>query len=295
MVETVVRLRLPVDLGLTLAPLRRAPVVRVERGGVWWRATRTPLGPALARYAAARGEVRVQAWGSGAEWCVATAPELLGARDSLEGFTPEGLVGRLHRRLAGLRIPRSRQVFECLVPTILEQKVAVVEARAAYRRMVLAWGEPAPGPVPLVVPPGPEVLASQPYWALHPFGVEMKRAGALREVARRAYHLDRTLAMPPAEARRLLGALPGVGPWTAAWVAQVALGDPDAVPLGDLHYPHLVSWALAGEPRGDDDRMLELLEPYAGHRGRVIRLLEAAGLRVPRRAPRAPLRSFRSC
>ena len=62
--------------------------------------------------------------------------------------------------------------------------------------------------------------------------------------------------MPLDAARRRLQALPGLGPWSAAEVALVALGDPDAVSVGDYHLPHLVSWALAGEPRGSDERML---------------------------------------
>ena len=57
--------------------------------------------------------------------------------------------------------------------------------------------------------------------------------------------------------------------------------------LGDLHLPHAVCRALAREDRGDDDRMLELLEPFRPHRGRVVRLLKAAGrAAAPRRAPR---------
>jgi 3-methyladenine DNA glycosylase/8-oxoguanine DNA glycosylase len=69
-------------------------------------------------------------------------------------------------------------------------------------------------------------------------------------------------------------------------VARGAFGDPDAVSLGDYHLPHLVSWALAGEARGSDERMLELLEPYAGQRARVIRLLELSGIMPPRYGPR---------
>ena len=69
----------------------------------------------------------------------------------------------------------------------------------------------------------------------------------------------------------------------------MALGDADAVSVGDYHLPSLVSWALAGERRGTDERMLELLAPFAGHRGRVIRLLAGAGSSRPdalRMAPR---------
>ena len=64
----------------------------------------------------------------------------------------------------------------------------------------------------------------------------------------------------------------------AARIAMIALGDSDAVALGDLHIPHMVTWALAGERRGSDERMVELLEPYRGHRARVVRLL-MAGIR----------------
>ena len=65
----------------------------------------------------------------------------------------------------------------------------------------------------------------------------------------------------------------------------------DADGVGDAHLPDMVAWALAGEPRADDARMLELLEPYRGQRARVVRLLEAAGIKIPRFGPRfAPRR-----
>lgn len=95
--------------------------------------------------------------------------------------------------------------------------------------------------------------------------------------------------MAPGDAHRRLCVLPGVGLWSAAEVALVALGDPDAVSVGDYHLRHDVSWALAGEERGTDERMLELLEPFAGHRGRVVRLLVASGIRAPRYGPRLTL------
>jgi 3-methyladenine DNA glycosylase/8-oxoguanine DNA glycosylase len=301
--QTTLRPALPVDLGLTLWPLRRGtgdPSMRAERPGVWWRATRTPEGPATARYASRNGAIEVVAWGPGAEWCLANAPELLGARDRPAGFAPDGLVARLHHAMPGLRISRSQAVFEALVPSILEQKVAGAEARRSYRQMVTAWGTPAPGPPvpvpggwrPLRLPPGPEVLAAKPYWEFHRFGIEMRRADTIRRAADAGRMVDRTVDLPPAEAHRQLQTLRGVGPWTSAEVALVALGDADAVPVGDYHLPHLVSWALAGEPRGTDERMLELLAPYAGQRGRVVRLLARSGNWAPRFGPRMPLRSF---
>jgi 3-methyladenine DNA glycosylase/8-oxoguanine DNA glycosylase len=294
-IETVVRPRLPVDLRLTLAPFRRGrsdPTIMVDRTSAWWRATRTPQGPASARYRAEGDGIRVAAWGPGAEWCLEAAPELLGARDSLEGFSPTGLVGELHRHFPGLRISRSQAVFEALLPSILEQKVTGREAHTAFAAIVRAWGEPAPGPVPLRLQPSPEALALTPYWAFHPLGVERKRTAAIQMAASRARRVEETAAMTLPDAHRRLQALPGVGPWASAEVAIVALCDAEAVSVGDFHLPHLVSYALAGEPRGTDERMLELLAPWPGHRGRVLRLLTRSGRYPARRGPRMAVRAF---
>ena len=84
----------------------------------------------------------------------------------------------------------------------------------------------------------------------------------------------------------------GIGPWTVAEVARVSYGDPDAISVGDYHIPSVVAWALAGEAKADDARMLELLEPYRGQRGRVQRLLEVSGIYPPKRGPRMPSRSI---
>ena len=70
---------------------------------------------------------------------------------------------------------------------------------------------------------------------------------------------------------------------------RVSMGDADAVPTGDYHIPNTVAWVMAGEPRADDARMLELLEPYRGHRWRVIRLAKANGS-APKYGPRLSLR-----
>ncbi len=65
-----------------------------------------------------------------------------------------------------------------------------------------------------------------------------------------------------------------------------ALGDPDAVVVGDLHIPHQVCHTLEGTDRGSDERMLELLEPFAGHRRRVQRLVLARPVRRRDLGPR---------
>jgi len=75
-------------------------------------------------------------------------------------------------------------------------------------------------------------------------------------------------------------------------VALVALGDADAVPVGDYHLPHMVGYFFDGTARSTDERMLQLLEPYRGHRARVIRLLIMAGASAPRFGPKVELRDF---
>jgi 3-methyladenine DNA glycosylase/8-oxoguanine DNA glycosylase len=177
----------------------------------------------------------------------------------------------------------------------MEQKVPSEQAWTAWRAFVRGLGEPAPGDLPgLYVPPAPETVAATPYYVFHRYGLERRRAETIRRLAGCARRLEEATVMPLDAARARLLAVPGLGPWSAAEIAQVALGDPDAVSVGDFHLPHLVSWALAGEPRGSDERMLELLEPYRGHRARVIRLLVAGGIMAPRRGPRMPLRDIAS-
>ena len=276
----------PYDLLQTLAPLahgRGDPTIRIGAGEVW-RATRRAEGPVTLRLRAVDGGVAVQAWGPGAASALQAAPDLLGAADDPSALVPQHrLIADLARRHAGIRLPRSGRAFEALLPAVCEQKVTGVEARAAFRGIVAAHGEPAPGPFGLRLPPAPALLAGLPYFAYHRFGLEQRRAEVIRAAARLAPRLD---GLGPGEAYRLMGSVPGIGPWTLAEMGRVAFGDPDAVSVGDYHLPNLVAWALAREPRADDERMLALLEPYRGQRGRVQRLLEASGLRAPRYGPR---------
>ncbi len=297
--EREVPLPAPYSLRLTLgihARGRGDPSMRFEVSGSTWRATRTPDGPATLYIEARDGSARARAWGPGSSWALAGLEGLLGVDDDPGALVPQHpAVEAAVRRSPGLRIGRTRSVLEALVPAIVEQKVTGAEASRTLRGLVRTYGEDAPGPPGLRLPPAPGVLAGLPYHAFHPLGLERRRAELVRAVCRDAGRLERlgaAAAGPEAQpgAREAfyaaLVAFPGIGPWTAAEVGIRALGDPDAVSVGDFHIPSMVAWALAGEPRGTDDRMLELLEPYRGQRGRVTRLLELAGFEAPRRGPR---------
>jgi 3-methyladenine DNA glycosylase/8-oxoguanine DNA glycosylase len=277
-----------------LAMSRHDPCVRTTEDGFWW-ASRTPDGPATLNLRRDGAELHATGYGSGAGWVLERADAIAGLRDDVSGFaelaSAHPAVARLAKVHSGLRLPATGRVFQRLLRAILEQKVTGKEAYGAYAAIARHFGEPAPGPIPgLRLPPDPAVIAAAPYWRFHPFGVEQRRADTLRRAAREAERLER--CPDSATATRFLTAIPGIGPWTAAEVVRVAYGDPDAVSVGDYHIPNTVAWALAGEVRGDDARMLELLAPFQGHRGRVCVLLEASGIGAPRFGPRMPLRSF---
>lgn len=293
-----------VDLLTTLFPMRRGtgdPTFRVDAAGAVWRATRTPDGPATTSLQVRAGlaEVQATAWGPGAEWSLEAVPDLLGAADDPAGFEPAHPVLRdMWRRHTGWRVPRSQRVLEALVPAVLEQKVTGREAWRAFRTLTRRYGEPAPGPVDhlvggLVVPPDGRTWAMVPSWEWHRAGVDLSRSRTTVNAAGSAGRLEALCGLPPEEAAVKLRSLPGVGAWTAAEVAQRALGDADAVSVGDYHLASLVGTVLVGE-RVDDDAMLELLEPYRGHRYRAVRMIELSGIGYERHGPRYAGRDYRA-
>ena len=294
-----VRTSRPVPLGAVLGIFRRGagdPTSRRDADG-WWFAWRTPDGPVTLRLEATApvvSEVTATAWGSGAEWMLERVPDLLGERDDSTGFEPHHpQVADAWRAFSGWRVPRSGLVLQALVPSVIEQKVTGQEAFSGYRRLVRRFGEPAPGPgepLRLAVPPDPDGWARIPSWEWLAAGVDPERSRTVVRAVRHAGRIEECADLPAAEARARLQALPGVGRWTWAEVAQRALGLPDEVSFGDYHVAKDIGWALTGAAV-DDAGLAVLLEPYAGHRYRVQRLLELSGARRPRRGPRmAPRR-----
>jgi endonuclease III len=291
LLTTTVATRLPVELLTTLRPLVAAhhdPTIRIRASG-FVRAAHTPEGPGTV--VAARqpdGGFLIHAHGPGARWLLDRVGGLLGVEDEVAGFDPTAhpAVARAHHRRPGLRMLRTGTVVDVLVPTIIAQRVTSVEAAGSWTRLVRRLGSAAPGPFGLLVPPDPATLSRVPAGVFHELGIERARARRIVEACRHVAELDAALELEaPARLARWL-AIPGIGPWTAAHLARVAAGDPDAVEVGDHNTKHLVAWNLVGEPRGTDEQMLSLLAPFAGHRGRVVRLLGVGGQQPPRFGPR---------
>ncbi len=236
----------------------------------------------------------VRVWGVGSDWICARVEGWLGMADRPESFlTDHPLVKRIHHFNPGFRFGATGLVSEALWAAIVAQKVTGREAARSMGALVRKWGEQAPGPqVGVRLLPHPRRLASLGYYDLHPLGLERKRAVTLLRAAQWYDRIEKTADLPSRQARSFLEQLPGIGEWTSARTVAVSHGDADAVAVGDYHLKNVVAWHLTGRPRGTDEEMMDLLEPFRPHRGRVVRLLEKAG-KAPQFGPRMPLRDFR--
>jgi 3-methyladenine DNA glycosylase/8-oxoguanine DNA glycosylase len=288
-----------VALSLTLAPLaqgRTDPTMQRDASGIWITMG-TAGGAATLHLGPVSGGVRGTAWGPGAEEALAQVPALCGAEDDPSGFeaSRHPVVAELNRRMPGLRLTRARRIMAFLVPTILGQKVTGIEQKRAWRELVTRHGAPAPGPAPIgmrVAPP-PAVWRGVPSWDWHRAGVGPQRSDTVMRAVAAGDALERAAGADAVDAIRRMRTIPGVGVWTAHEVVQRSHGDPDAVSVGDFHVAKRVGWALTGD-RVDDEGMLELLAPWAGHRQRVVRLIEAAGIGYERHGPRMSIADHRA-
>jgi 3-methyladenine DNA glycosylase/8-oxoguanine DNA glycosylase len=279
----------PYDLGrsLMLADLgRQNPTLRRPTTNELMRAQWTPEGPASFHVCVRHddGAVEAEAWGPGHVWVLDQLAAHLGLDDHPPPFA--GKLGRVQRLLPGVRLGRTLDVFELLVGVVIRQRVAWRDAVATQLAMLRAHAQPAPGPFELRLPLSAAQWCGLTTADLAGFGLERKRARTALGVAARADRIRGWTALPDEQFVAKIQAFPGVGPWTCAMVQGQGLGNPDAVPLGDDALPSMISWFFADEPRADDNRMLELLEPYAGQRFRAIHLLWAAGVQAPRRGPK---------
>ena len=300
----------PFDLMQTVGPLLRGngdPSIRTSPGVVWMAFT-TPSGPATLRLASSghRTEpaVDVQSWGPGAADAAASAPRMLGRDDDWTAFdepafhaTLPRMVVEARRRNLAVRLPATGRMIDSLVPTILEQKVTVIEARRGYRYLTYRFGTAAPGagsvaPANLMLQPTSAAWLGIPSWEWHKAGVGPQRSATIMRALRSAAALERLSALPAAEAAAKMQTIPGIGVWTAAEVVQRTHGCPDSIAVGDYHLAAYVGAALTGR-RTDDAGMLRLLAPWAGHRQRVVRMIGLSGFRKPTFGPRMTIQDHR--
>lgn len=278
----------PFDLGRTTRALGVGEIV--DRA--WVFATSTVAGIGTIAITRVDGGVHAEAWGIGADELLDRLPTLVGLDDPIWNGTTPTEIRDLDAESHGLRLGANGAMHETLVKAVLGQMVTTQEAKRSFRLLKSTFGAPAPGPFTMVKAfPDPSVIAGMSYEDLHRVGVEQKRAEIVIEVSRRGRRINESLTMPVADAWNRLLAIRGVGPWTAGLVMGPAYGDRDAVPIGDYHLANTIGWALGAQPRSDDARMLELLEPFRPYRRRILMMVKQAGIRAPKYGPRTAMRS----
>lgn len=278
----------PFDLEATL---RTTGTGRWDEHDQWWWSRWGSNGASTLRVVRVADGVEARAWGPDAQTLLDQFPMLIGVDDRSRLRFPGTPADPFLKRMAGMRLGATGDLHGALVKAILGQIVTTAESAASFRSLCARFGDPAAGPVTgTFTVPSPSTIASLTYEDLHGAGIERRRAVVLIEAARRWSRLAPIVDASPSEARAALESIRGVGPWTSAKVVGAALGAPDEVPVGDYHLPNHVAWALAGEDRADDDRMLELLEPYRPVRRRVTMAIVQSGVAAPRYGQRAAIR-----
>ncbi len=274
----------PLELEQSLAPLRLGqsdPTMALSHSMVLW-STRTPEGPATIEVHHREQALEVEAWGDGADWALTQAPASLGVLDDRAGFDPaHPVVRRLHEASPGLRLPRTALVVDAVLSAVLRHHVTRFEARRSFQQLAERWGEPAPGPGGLRLRPEAHVLAALGEYELHAAGVDARCADALKRASAHASRIEATTDLPGPAMRTALAVIPGITAWTAAEAARVSVGDADAIDIGDPAQAKLISHTLGGAPEPSDEELLELLDEFTGHRGRVCVLIESAGFASP--------------
>jgi 3-methyladenine DNA glycosylase/8-oxoguanine DNA glycosylase len=241
----------------------------------------TSEGTCVLEIESGEGGLVVSADGAAEDEVVADVVAALAMDDGVRAFAPEHpLLAKLHRARAGMRLVRVPWRFDVACCAVLQQRVTVREAWQEWTRIAKRYG--ARTKDGLFAFPSAESIARMDSWRFEELGVDPKRTRAMIGLARDVVRRGTFSWTDLARVRKHMHAIRGIGVWTTEMTMGFGYGDPDALPLADLHLPHLVTWALARERPGTDERMAELLEPYRGHRFRAVRLLLDAGIVVPR-------------
>ena len=174
----------------------------------------------------------------------------------------------------GLRLPGSLDPFELAVRAVLGQQVTVAAARTLARRVVERFGEPLATPWNDVSRsfPSPSTLASAAIEQIAALGIIRTRAGAIRAIAL-AWPEIASLLAPRARAEPLierLCALPGIGPWTAHYIAMRALGWPDAFPPNDVAVLKAIRQLFNTSSQREADAHAQTWQPWRAYA--VLRL-----------------------
>jgi len=259
-----IRLRLPCRRPfsplsvLEFLGLRALPGVESLDGASYRRSLRLPHGHAVVTLAAPEGVGEEHGTGGGGPSYVEGELVLSDLRDLTtavsrcrqlldldadpvavwEALRGDAHLGPVVRHDPGRRVPGAADGFELAVRAVIGQQVSVPGARTVAGRLVQAAGDPLPGPDGTITHlfPTPTALAELARRDPGAFPMPAGRRRALGALADAVQRGDVVIdpGTDPTELRRSLVGLPGIGPWTAEYVAMRALRDPDAFMPTDL-------------------------------------------------------------
>lgn len=181
-------------------------------------------------------------------------------------FRSDPLLGPLLRRRPYLRPRRRPWPWEALAWAVVKQLIETGRAARIQRRMVGRWGlRHSDGHEGLRDVPSPAVIAGRAPVEMESMGLALRRAIALRAVAKEIA-AGRCDPAQPAANRRLL-AVREIGPWTIQCLGLLGRGEPDSLPAGDLMHLKLVGRLARLGRRATVEEVEEFYAPYAPFRG----------------------------
>jgi len=179
----------------------------------------------------------------------------------------DSLLGALVRARPGLRVPGCADGFELAVRAVVGQQVSVAAAGTAAAKLVERYGEPLREPLGSLTHrfPTSSALAQADPASL---SMPRSRARALRELARLVERGELRLDSGADQSSSVAALLsvPGIGPWTASYIAMRALCDPDAYPLGDAGLRRALGrQGQATLDRRAEERLTEAWRPWRSY------------------------------
>jgi AraC family transcriptional regulator of adaptative response / DNA-3-methyladenine glycosylase II len=183
----------------------------------------------------------------------------------------------------GLRLPGSLDAFELAVRAVLGQQVTVAAARTLARRLVERFGAPVATPWTDVSRcfPAPADLAGGPLEQIAELGIIRTRAAAIQSIAQAWPEIEALLvtrARPEPLVERLC-ALPGIGAWTAHYIAMRTLGWPDAFPPNDVAVLKAIRQLFGTNTQREADGHAQTWQPWRAYA--VLRLWNSLEKKTP--------------
>ncbi|NVO04591.1 MAG: DNA-3-methyladenine glycosylase 2 family protein [Rhodoferax sp.] len=178
-------------------------------------------------------------------------------------------LGERFAGLEGLRVPGTLDGLELAVRGILGQQITVAAARTLSIRLVQTLGQPIATPFPALthVFPSAVQLAAVAPDTLGALGVVKQRQAAIRALAQAV--ASNAISLRPggdvAQTMAALQALPGIGPWTASYIAMRALRWPDAFPAGDVALQSALGVRQAKSPAQEAERLAQAWRPWRSY------------------------------